>query len=293
MGDGVSTLGASAVLPITRRLQRRRGRGGVLPALCLGFIGLWVVVAVFAPLLSPQDPQAVNLLSANSGSTGSNLLGADASGRDILSQLIYGARSALLGPLVVVAIAGTLAVAVALTAALLRGWFDVVTSRVLDIIFAFPGILLALVGVAVLGSGLPAAVGALSVAYVPYIARVVRSDALRQTSSLYIQAARINGISGRAIAMRHLIPNLLPLIIGQLTLSFGYAMVDLAGISFLGLGVQAPSSDWGLMVQEGQASILKGFPEESIFAGVLIVLMVMSFTIVGDWLSARQQAARI
>ena len=191
-----------------------------------------------------------------------------------------------------VLIAGAIAIALALAAAQIRGWFDIVTSRVLDIIFAFPGILLALVGVAVLGSGLTAAVGALSIAYVPYIARVVRGEALRQTSSLYVQSARLNGISGFSIATRHLIPNLLPLIVGQLTLSFGYATVDLASISFLGLGVQAPGSDWGLMVQEGQASIIRGYPQESLYAGILIILLVTSVTIVGDRLVSRHQAGR-
>lgn len=284
---------ASTSSLFTRRQRAPRDPGRTMMIAAGTFILVWVLVAALAPLLAPRDPQSVDLLAANSGSTSSNLLGADASGRDIMSRLFWGARSALLGPLVVVALAGTLAIILALACALLRGWFDVVTSRVLDVIFAFPGILLALVGVAVLGSGLTAAVGALSIAYVPYIARVVRGDALRQTSALYIQSARLNGVSGIAIALRHLIPNLLPLIIGQLTLSFGYAMVDLAGISFLGLGVQAPSSDWGLMVQEGQASIIRGFPEESLYAGILIVLMVMSFTILGDRLTARFEQARV
>lgn len=260
----------------------RRRPNGVLWVGAAAFITLWVVIAVFAPVLAPQDPTAVDFNSAYSGSTSTHLLGADASGRDILSRLMWGSRSALLGPLVVVALAGLLAIAIAVTAALLRGWFDAVASRLLDVIFAFPGVLLALVGVAIFGSGLVSAVGALSIAYIPYIARVVRGDALRQTSQPYIHALRLNGVSGPALAVRHLVPNLLPLIVGQLTLSFGYAMVDLASISFLGLGVQAPGSDWGLMVQEGQASIIRGYPQESIYAGVLIILMVMSFTILGD-----------
>lgn len=269
--------------PAVPTLGRSRGRPrGALAVAAVAFIGAWVLVAALAPFVSPHDPQSVDLGAAYTGPSGTHLLGADASGRDILSRLVWGARSALLGPLVVVVLAGTVAIAVAVSAALLRGWFDVVASRLLDVVFAFPGILLALVGVAIFGSGLVSAVGALSVAYVPYIARVVRGDALRQTSQPYVQAGRLNGLSSLALAWRHLIPNLLPLIVGQLTLSFGYAMVDLAAISFLGLGVQAPGSDWGLMVQEGQASIIRGYPQESLYAGILIILMVMSFTIVGD-----------
>ena len=248
-------------------VRARRRTSSPLFVVALAFIMLWVLIALLAPVLAPQNPDTVNLGDAFVGPTSGHLLGFDGSGRDLLSRLMWGSRSALLGPLVVVAIAGTLAVVVAVTAALVRGWFDLVASRVLDVIFAFPGILLALVGVAIFGPGLTSAVGALSIAYIPYIARVVRGDALRNTSQLYIQACRLNGVSGAALAVRRLLPNLRPLIIGQLTLSFGYAMVDLVAISFLGLGVQEPASDWGLMVQEGQAGILRGYPQESLYAG--------------------------
>jgi len=253
------------------------------------FIGSCVVVAVLAPVLAPYDPSEIDLSSVYAASSSSHPLGTDGSGRDTLSRLIWGSRSALLGPLAIVAISGTIGCLIAIAAAWLRGWFDTIASRALDVIFAFPGILLALIGVAVLGSGLPAAIGALSIAYVPYIARILRGEGMRQASQPYVQSARINGFSGVAIAARHLVPNLLPLIVAQMTLSFGYAMVDLASISYLGLGVQAPSADWGLMVQEGQAGVLEGHPQQSLLAGGLIVAVVVSFTIIGDHLSARYE----
>lgn len=281
-----SVVGGLPALSRRRRLAASRPSAAAVAG---AFIALCVLMALLAPVLAPYDPGEIDLANVYAGSSSTHLLGTDGSGRDTLSRLIWGSRSALLGPLAIVVFAGILGCVIAISAAWLRGWFDAVASRALDVIFAFPGILLALIGVAVLGSGLPAAVGALSIAYVPYIARVLRGEGMRQASQPYVQSARINGFSGIAIAARHLVPNLLPLIVAQLTLSFGYAMVDLASISYLGLGVQAPAADWGLMVQEGQAGVLEGHPQQSLFAGGLIVSVVVSFTIIGDHLSARYE----
>ena len=159
-------------------------------------------------------------------------------------------------------------------------------SRILDILFAFPGLILAVLAVALFGAGLIAPVIALSIAYLPYIARVLRSGAMRERALPYIDACYAEGLPTRTIAIRHLLPNIMPLVLVQATLSFGYALVDLAAISYLGLGVQPPaSSEWGLMVANGQSSILSGHPQESLLAGFMIVLTVVAFNLLGDRLA--------
>jgi peptide/nickel transport system permease protein len=126
---------------------------------------------------------------------------------------------------------------------------------------------------------------ALSIAYVPYDARVLRSVALRERNLPYIQACYVEGLPTRRITVRHLLPNILPFVLVQATLSYGYALVDLAAISYLGLGVAPPASEWGLMVANGQASILTGHPQESLYAGLMIVVTVVAFNLLGDRLA--------
>lgn len=254
---------------------------------CTVFIGLIVIVALFAPLLAPHDPYRVDMSKAYQGPSSSYLLGTDSLGRDLLSRLIYGARLSLAGPALVVIIATIVGVGLALLAAWAGGWTDKVISRGFDIIFAFPGIIFAVLAVALFGPGIAAPVVALSIAYLPYDGRVLRSVALRERSLTYISACYVAGLPTRTIVFRHLLPNLLPFIFVQSTLSFGYALVDLAAVSYLGLGVAPPTAEWGLMVSNGQASILTGHPQESLFAGLLVVVTVVAFNMLGDRLAAR------
>jgi peptide/nickel transport system permease protein len=167
-----------------------------------------------------------------------------------------------------------------------------VISSGLDIVFAFPGILLAVLAAAVFGAGLTAPVLALSVAYTPYVARVLRGAALRERAQQYVAALEVQGASATAICLRHLIPNMLHLIVAQATTLFGYAMVDLAAISYLGLGVQPPSADWGVMVSENQQGIIQGYALPSLAAGICIVIVVVAFNILGERLYERGEARR-
>ncbi len=180
--------------------------------------------------------------------------------------------------------AGTL---LALTAAWFGGWFDSVISRVLDILFAFPALILALTVTSLFGAGFVAPVVALSIAYVPIVARVIRSAALREQALPYIEALEVQGFSSAHIWRRHLLPNLAPLILVQCAISFGYAMLELAALSFLGLGLQPPSADWGLMIANGQPSILAGSPMQSLSAAVAVVVTVIGFTLVAERLAVR------
>ncbi|HEY7951661.1 MAG TPA: ABC transporter permease [Solirubrobacteraceae bacterium] len=270
----------------TRALLRAARRDRVATA-CLIFLALVVLVAVFAPLLAPHSPTEVNLSGAYLGPSLEHPLGTDASGRDILSRVMFGARSSLLGPLGVIALALALGVSIALTAAWFGGWVDTGLSAVIDVLFAFPGLLLAIIAVAVFGVGLIAPMLAIGIAYTPIMARIVRSSALRERELPYIAAASVLGLPARRIVWRHLLPNVWPLIVAQTTVMFGYATIDLAAISFLGLGQQPPVSDWGLMVAEGRPAILAGHSAEALYPGIALVLVVLCVMVLGRQLGDR------
>ncbi|MFI6811821.1 ABC transporter permease [Nonomuraea sp. NPDC050328] len=255
------------------------GRAGTVAA---AFLLALVTATILAPVVAPHDPDLPDLFNALGGSTAAHPLGGDALGRDVLSRLLYGGRTTLLGPVLIIAVSTVLGTALAITAAWWGGKVDAVVSRVLEVLFAVPGIVFALVTVAVLGPGIPGVVTGLAVAYTPYVARVVRGAALRERNLPYIAAAWVQGRSGWAICTRHLLPNLRPLIVAQSVSGLGFAMVDLAAISFLGLGVQPPEADWGLMVKSGLDSAMRGNPMEALGAGLLIALVVASVNVLGD-----------
>lgn len=279
--------------PLSRvRLRRSGSRVDNVVVVTGAFIALLVITAVFAPWIAPSDPNFGSILSSNQGPSAAHLLGTDSFGRDILSRLIYGARLSLLGPALIIVISTSIGTVLAIACAWFGGWFDQVVSRVADILFAFPGLILAMLAVAMFGPGLVAPVIALSIAYTPYLLRVIRSEALRQRNLPYVAACYVGGLSARTICTRHILPNVTPLLIVQATLSFGYALVDLAAVSYLGLGVQPPTAEWGIMVSTGQSSILAGHPQESLFAGLMIIVTVVAFNLLGDRLAARQSTAR-
>jgi peptide/nickel transport system permease protein len=263
----------------------RVGRLGPLGVTCAVVIAVLAAVALLAPVIVPHDPNALDLLHTFAGPSLSHPLGTDDTGRDLLSRLIIGSRTSLLGPLAVVALSVSAGVPLAIASAWLKGPVDAVVSRVLDVLFAFPGVLLAILAISLFGAGLPAAVIALAVAHMPYVARVTRAAALRERELPYVSSLWVHGFSGFQICRRHILPNLAPLIIAQATVSFGYVVVDLAAISFLGLGVQPPSADWGVMVASGEPAILEGHPQQSLYAGILIVITVCAFTVLGERLA--------
>jgi peptide/nickel transport system permease protein len=284
---------AAGVTTVARRARAGR-HGGFSPALVVsaGVVVGAAAVAIVGPLIAPYDPNLPQLSQYFVGPSSEHLLGFDASGRDVLSRLLYGARTSMIGPLAVTLICMTLGSLLAVTAAWRGGAYDAVISSSLDIVFAFPGILLAVLAAAVFGAGLVAPVLALSVAYTPYVARVLRGAALRERAQQYIAALEVQGASSLAICLRHLIPNMLHLIVAQATTLFGYAMVDLAAISFLGLGVQPPAADWGVMVSENQQGIIQGYSIPSLAAGLCIVVVVVAFNILGERLYERGEARR-
>ncbi|QEU90591.1 ABC transporter permease [Streptomyces kanamyceticus] len=269
---------------LTRRpgLARIRAGGSPLHVLCLALVALIVAAALLAPWVVPHDPNAVDLGGALAGPSAEHPLGVDAAGRDTLSRLLLGARTSLLGPLGVVAFSTIAGVAIGTAAAWRGGWLDSVLSRSTELVFAFPGLLLAILIISVYGEGLLAPVLALAIAYLPYVSRLTRALVLAERARPYVSAHQVQGHSALQICLRHVLPNIAPVVLAQATINFGYALMDLAGLSFLGLGVPPLTPDWGRMVFDGQTAIQHGYPLSAVLPCVFIVLTVVAFNVVGE-----------
>jgi peptide/nickel transport system permease protein len=266
VGDGVGGEG-EARRGRLRAAYRWLGPSGTAAVV---FLLLMAAGAVFATVLAPADPNAGTLLENYQGPSAAHLLGTDGIGRDVLSRLVFGARTSLLGPALVVGISMAVGVPLALAGAWYGGVVDAGVGRVLDLVYAMPGLLLAVLTVALFGPGLTPAVVALSVAYVPFLSRIVRAAARQQRVSPYADALSVQGFGVIRICVRHILRNIAPTVLGQAAIAFGYALLDLASLSYLGLAVQAPTSDWGVMVSDTDA-LLKGHTLPVIAPGVLIV----------------------
>ena len=265
-------------------MHERVGTGGILAG---AFFILVALAAILAPLVAPYGPNHEDLLNIAAGPSASHLLGTDELGRDLLSRLIWGARTSLLGPLIVIGAATAVAIPLAAVSAWMGGPVDLVISRVLDLLFAFPGLLLAILVVALYGEGLVPCSIALAIAYMPWIARVARAGLVRERSKPYIAALEVQGVSGFSICVRHLIPNISSIVWSQVTISFGYALVDLAALSFLGLNIQPPTADWGVMVNN-ETALLDGHPLEVLYPCLMIVLAVTAVTYLGNRLASEE-----
>lgn len=276
---------------VGRRGALRARRVSPLFAVAVTILTVLVVIAIAAPLIAPHSPTTVNILEPLAGSSSAHPLGTDGEGRDLLSRLIYGARPSLLGPTLVVAAAVLVGTAVTLVSVWRGGWVDELLSRLLDVMFALPGLLLAIVATAIFGPGLLVCAVALSIAYVPYMARLLRGPAMQVRTKPYVAAYELQGFSGLRICVRHVLPAIRPFVIVQAAVGFGYAMIDLAALSFLGLGVQPPTADWGVMIANGEQDIIQGSPQESLYASLLIVLVVVSANIVAARLAERSEVA--
>ncbi|MEU8844693.1 ABC transporter permease [Streptomyces sp. NPDC048564] len=276
-------------------LPARRGRARRRPVLVIAgavFLALVVLAAVFATLLAPYAPDAVDLSSSLVGTTGDHLLGTDASGQDLLSRVLYGTRTSLIAPLALLAIAALLGVTLGTVAAWRGGWVDTLVSRMTDVMYAFPGLLFVVLIIAVFGAGITTSVLGLGLAFAPTIAKYTRSVALAERSKPYVDAYRVLGMGGLRICVRHLVPGLARSLVGYLVVLFGEALMSLATLSYLGFGSQPPSSDWGLMVQEGQAAIVQGALLPALVPGTAIAAVVVAFNVVGVWAADRLGARR-
>lgn len=247
----------------------------------LSILAVVILSAVFASALAPYDPDKNNLSEALQGPSQSHILGTDATGRDIFSRMLFGSRSTLLSALGIVLFATALGVPLGLFAGYYGGWFDRIMLRVCDVIISFPSLLLAFVFVGAFGRNLLNSILAIGIIYIPMTAKLTRSLTLTEKNRSYVEAAKTIGYSGPRILFREILPNAVPSLLAQLTLDIGYAILDLAAMSFLGLGVQPPTSDWGAMLSDGQA-LLFHHPLCALAPGVAIAVTVVAINLFSD-----------
>jgi peptide/nickel transport system permease protein len=249
-------------------------------------VGIAIVAALAGPLLTPYDPAAQELARRLEGPSLAHPFGLDELGRDILARILSGARISLMVGLAVVSVSSFAGMFFGSIAGYFGGRVDDVISRVIDVLMAFPGILLAIALVAVLGPSLTNVVLALSViGWVGY-ARLVRGQALRAREFEYVQAARALGASARRIVVRHVLPTALPAVVVQATLGMAGAIIAEAALSFLGLGVQPPTPSWGTMLDAGRSHLFDA-PHLTVFPGLAIATLVLGFNFLGDGLRDR------
>jgi peptide/nickel transport system permease protein len=245
-----------------------------------------VAAALVGPSLSPYDPSAQELARRLEGPSLAHPFGLDELGRDIFTRILAGARISLLVGLSVVSVSSVLGMLFGSVAGYFGGRVDDVISRVVDVLMAFPGILLAIALVAVLGPSLGNVILALSViGWVGY-ARLVRGQALRAREFEFVQAARALGAGSARIVLRHVLPTAFPAVVVQATLGMGGAIIAEAALSFLGLGVQPPTPSWGTMLDAGRSHLFDA-PHLTIFPGLAIALLVLGFNFLGDGLRDR------
>jgi len=249
-----------------------------------------VLAAVLGPWVVPVDPSAQQLALRLEPPTGVHIFGLDELGRDIFARLLVGARISLLVGLVVVGVSAIVGVTLGSIAGYFGGRVDEIISRIMDVMMAFPGLLLAIAMVAVLGPSLTNVVLALTIiGWVGY-ARVVRGQVLRAREFEFVQAARALGATVPRILLRHVIPTTLPAVTVQATLGMGAAILNEAALSFLGLGVQPPTPSWGTMLNYGRQHLLNA-PHLTVFPGIAIAILVLGFNFLGDGLRDRLDPA--
>ena len=265
-----------------RRRIWRRFRHNWLAMAALIYLVLLIVVSVFAGVFAPHSPYRTGG-PINSGPTREYWLGTDSTGRDILSRVIYGGRSSLEVCVLVVLFALLVAVPLGLMSGYFRGWPDSIISRVMDGLFAFPALTLALAIAAILGPSLRNAAIALSIPFIPGMVRLLRAQVLGVREETYIEASVSVGATRRRMLTRHVGPNVASPMVVQLALAFGFALLAEAGLSFIGLGVQPPQPSWGAMISDAQKFQLSE-PWPIYPPGIAIALTVLAFNLIADGL---------
>jgi peptide/nickel transport system permease protein len=277
---------ASPALPLHQspaRLALRRFISRPVAVGGLAVIVLFIGVAALAPLIAPYDPIATSWTAIRKAPSALHWMGTDENGRDVLSRVIFGARASLLAGVISVLIAAGIGVPAGLLAGFAGGWIDALLSRVVDAMLACPFLILAIALAAFLGPDLANAMIAIGVSTAPRFMRVARAATLDAASNEYVEAARAIGNPAWRVAVRHVLPNIVPPILVQGTLSIAQAIIAEASLSFLGLGQQPPDPSWGSMLNSAQR-FLSQAPWLAVFPGVAIFLCVLSFNLVGDGL---------
>jgi peptide/nickel transport system permease protein len=243
---------------------------------------LLVLFAIFAPIIWGQNPDAQNLLNSLASPSSTHPMGTDELGRDVFSRVASGARISLLFALIVSLTGAVIGGIIGLVAGTMGGASDGVTMRFMDAILAFPPLILAMAVTVGLGVGVFTAGIGIALVSIPWYARVMRSEAIRIRSLPFIEAAYAMGATRSRIIRRHILPHLLPVLFIQMAAAFGYAVLALAGLSFVGLGAQVPTPEWGAMITEGLSYALTGQWWVSVFPGVFLLITVTAANILSD-----------
>ncbi|WP_371372717.1 nickel ABC transporter permease subunit NikC [Sporomusa aerivorans] len=267
----------SMAIAFFRKFAIRR----TLVAVGLTIIMFNIVLAVFAPVLAPHDPNEVSLVRKLMPPDSSYPLGTDHLGRCILSRLMYGARVSLGAAFAVMSVTLAISTVVGAVAGFAGGRVDALIMRICDIFLAFPSLILALALVGFMGPGLPNVVLAMALSQWAWYARMIRGMVLSLKERNYVLAAKVAGTGPAAIIARHILPNILPQIAVLATLDVGWVILHIAGMSFLGLGIQPPTPEWGAMINDGR-QFLRGYPSLMAYPGMMILSVVMAFNLLGD-----------
>jgi peptide/nickel transport system permease protein len=249
-------------------------------------VAVVAVATIFGPLVAPQDPAAQNLLLGASAPSRDHLFGTDQLGRDVFSRVIVGARTAILGPIIIALGSMLISNVLGLLAGYRGGKTDSLIMRWVDLAYAIPGLLVTIVIAGTLGGGYALAVFTLMVLFSPFDTRIVRGVVLEQRSLPYVEASRTLGLSHLRIMTREIWPNILPFVVANTFLEFAYAIVALSGLSFLGFGVPPGAPDWGRMLAENE-TLLYTNAASALAPGAMIVVTAAAMNIIGDWLFER------
>jgi peptide/nickel transport system permease protein len=282
MAEAVAPIGARPAAPRwARALPRiRRHRGAVAGAAIVAALAL---IALGRGILAPQSPTRIDITAALRAPDRAHWMGTDQYGRDVYSRVVHGASISLVVGVISVGIAALAGTPVGLAAGFYGGRVDALLMRVIDVMLAFPGILLALGIVSALGPSLPNLMIAVGISNIPYYARLVRGSVLVARAQLYVEAARVIGVPTRTILVRHVLPNVVAPVIVAATLGMGNAILAAAGLSFIGLGSQPPTPEWGRMLSEGR-DYLRDAWWISTFPGMGIMAAVLGVNLLGDGL---------
>ncbi|SNT73745.1 ABC transporter permease subunit [Paracoccus seriniphilus] len=249
----------------------------------LGFLILLIGAAVFAPWIAPYDPSAPDYVNVLQGPSAQHWAGTDTYGRDIFSRIIWGARISLAVGFLSVTLGAIGGVGLGIIAGFYGGWVDSVVMRISDLLLAFPGILLAIAVIAILGPGITNVIYAVAIFSVPVFARLARGTTLQLKQAVYVDAARAVGVADRVIMIRHILPGTLPNVIVYFSMRIGTSILTAAALSFIGLGAQPPSPEWGAMLADGRTYM--GVADHlTLFPGLAIFLTVLGFNLLGDGL---------
>ncbi|HSW19005.1 MAG TPA: glutathione ABC transporter permease GsiD [Ramlibacter sp.] len=250
----------------------------------LVFVALLVAVAIVAPFITPYDAENFfDYDQLNAGPSWQHWMGVDSLGRDIFSRILMGARLSLAAGFLSVALGGLIGAGLGLLAGYYGGWWDRIVMRISDVLFAFPGILLALGVVAILGSSMVNVVVAVSVFSIPAFARLVRGNTLVLKQMTYVEAVRSIGANDWTIVMRHILPGSISAIVVYFTMRLGTSIITAASLSFLGMGAQPPTPEWGAMLNEARADMVNA-PHVALFPSLAIFFTVLAFNLLGDGL---------